>query len=313
MVTVPSVEHEQLRDLVRCREDIRGDLMRARHRLGKFLLRREIYYEGPHTAWSRRHRAWLASLKFADRASQLTIADYLHAHDVLLARRDRIEAELEQLAADSPWTVTIARLRCLRGIDTLSALGLCAEVGAVRPLRASRPAVRLSRDRPLGEHHRPAAPTGRDHQGRLHPRPPAVGRGRLPLPAPPRRSARRSSVASVTSQPRSSTSPGARNGGCTPAGASSSTPAASATGSSRSRSPASSPASAGRSPPGSAATEPFTANQPVLGCRDGAAPPYSRTTSPRVACEQPARQRAALDLRRRTVRRTKVLGNSPRI
>ena len=53
MVTVPSVEHEQLRDLVRCREDIRGDLMRARHRLGKFLLRREIYYEGPHTAWSR--------------------------------------------------------------------------------------------------------------------------------------------------------------------------------------------------------------------------------------------------------------------
>jgi transposase len=130
MVTVPSVEHEQLRDLVRCREDIRGDLMRARHRLGKFLLRREIYYEGPHTAWSRRHRAWLASLKFADRASQLTIADYLHSHDVLLARRDRIEVELEQLAADSPWTVSIARLRCLRGIDTLSALGLCAEVGA---------------------------------------------------------------------------------------------------------------------------------------------------------------------------------------
>jgi transposase len=130
MVTVPSVEHEQLRDLVRCREDIRSDLMRARHRLGKFLLRREIYYDGPHTAWSRRHRAWLASLKFADRASQLTIADYLHSHDVLLARRETIEAELEQLAADSPWTVSIARLRCLRGIDTLSALGLCAEVGA---------------------------------------------------------------------------------------------------------------------------------------------------------------------------------------
>jgi transposase len=128
-VTVPSVEHEQLRDLVRCREDIRGDLMRARHRLGKFLLRREIYYEGPAVAWTQKHRAWLASLRFADRASQLTIADYLHAHDVLLARRGRIEAELEQLAACSPWTATIARLRCLRGIDTLSALGLCAEVG----------------------------------------------------------------------------------------------------------------------------------------------------------------------------------------
>lgn len=129
LITVPSVEHEQLRDLVRCREDIRADLMRARHRLGKFLLRREIYYERPHSAWSRKHRAWLASLKFSDLASQLTLADYLHAHDVLVARRDGIEAKLEQLASDSPWAKAIARLRCMRGIDTLSALGLCAEVG----------------------------------------------------------------------------------------------------------------------------------------------------------------------------------------
>jgi len=47
IVTVPSLERERLRDLVRCREDIRADLMRARHRLGKFLLRREVYWEGP--------------------------------------------------------------------------------------------------------------------------------------------------------------------------------------------------------------------------------------------------------------------------
>jgi transposase len=129
IVTVPSLEREQLRDLVRCREDIRADLMRARHRLGKFLLRREIYYEGPGRAWSRGHRAWLASLRFADLASQLTMADYLHSHDVLLARRDRIEDELVKLAAGSPCAVAVGRLRCLRGIDTLSALGLCAEVG----------------------------------------------------------------------------------------------------------------------------------------------------------------------------------------
>ena len=129
IVTVPSLEREQLRDLVRCREDIRADLMRARHRLGKFLLRREIYYEGPGRAWSRRHRAWLASLRFADRASQLTMADYLHAHDVLLARRDRVEDELSKLATGSPCAQAIGRLRCLRGIDTLSAFGLCAEIG----------------------------------------------------------------------------------------------------------------------------------------------------------------------------------------
>ncbi|MGZ6693043.1 MAG: transposase, partial [Solirubrobacteraceae bacterium] len=53
----------------------------------------------------------------------------LHAHDVLISRRDRVEAELATLAAESRCAATVARLRCLRGIDTLSALGLCAEIG----------------------------------------------------------------------------------------------------------------------------------------------------------------------------------------
>jgi transposase len=129
LVTVPSVERERLRDLVRCREDIRVDLMRARHRLGKFLLRREIYWEGPGEAWSRKHRSWMTSVRFADQASRATLADYLHAHDVLVARRDQVEAELAKLAPIAPCAHTVARLRCLRGIDTRSALGLCAEIG----------------------------------------------------------------------------------------------------------------------------------------------------------------------------------------
>ena len=53
----------------------------------------------------------------------------LHAHDVLPARRDRVGRELEQLAPDCVWAETIARLCCLRGINTLTALGLCAEIG----------------------------------------------------------------------------------------------------------------------------------------------------------------------------------------
>ena len=129
LVTIPSVEREQLPDLVRCREDIRCDLVRARHRIGNFLLRREIYWEGPGEAWTRKHRSWLTSIRFSDHASQATLADYLHAHDVLIARRDQVEADLATLATSAPCAHTVARLRCLRGIDTLSALGLCAEIG----------------------------------------------------------------------------------------------------------------------------------------------------------------------------------------
>jgi len=129
LVTIPSVEREQLRDLVRCREDIRADLVRARHRIGNFLLRREIYWEGPGEAWTRKHRSWLTSIRFADHASQATLGDYLHAQDVLISRRDQVEADLAQLAVSAPCAHTVARLRCLRGIDTLTALGLCAEIG----------------------------------------------------------------------------------------------------------------------------------------------------------------------------------------
>jgi transposase len=128
-VRVPDPEEEQLRDLVRAREDVRVDLMRARHRLSKLLLRRELYYPGSGNAWTGRHREWLDSLRFADQASQVVFSDYLEAQDLLLTRRDRLERELEALASESPWAPTIANLRALRGIDTLSAIGLCAEIG----------------------------------------------------------------------------------------------------------------------------------------------------------------------------------------
>jgi len=71
----------------------------------------------------------LTSVRFADQASTATFADYLHAHDVLIARRDLVEAELAKVALTAPCAPTVGRLRCLRGIDTLSALGLCAETG----------------------------------------------------------------------------------------------------------------------------------------------------------------------------------------
>jgi transposase len=128
-VRVPAVADEQLRDLVRSREDVRLDLMRCRHRISKFVLRRELYYPHPGSAWTGRHRDWLASLRFADEASEIVFQDALCAHDTMLARRDRLERALAELAEQSAWAEVIGRLRCLRGIDTLSAVGLVAEIG----------------------------------------------------------------------------------------------------------------------------------------------------------------------------------------
>ncbi len=128
-VRIPGPAEEAMRDLVRAREDLRMDLMRSRHRLSKLLLRHEIRFEGPGGNWTDRHRSWLAGLSFEDAAAQATFEDYLGAVDSLFHRRGEIERQIGGLIPTSPWAREVGRLRCLRGIDTLTAVGLCAEIG----------------------------------------------------------------------------------------------------------------------------------------------------------------------------------------
>jgi transposase len=127
-VRVPGAEEEALRDLVRAREAVRVDLMRCRHRLSKLLLRRGIRFDDGR-AWTERHRAWLAGVDLGHHAAQATLLDAIGAVDALVHRRDQLEREILARLDDSPWRTQIARLRGLRGIDTLTAAGLCAEIG----------------------------------------------------------------------------------------------------------------------------------------------------------------------------------------
>jgi transposase len=139
-VRVPDPAEEALRDLVRAREDIRTDLMRARHRVAKLLLRHDVRFEG--RAWSECHRLWLAGLELDQEPAQAALCDYRGAVEVLLHRRAELERAIERFVLGSPWAETVGRLRCLRGIDTLSAIGLCCEVGDFE--RFARPAQLMS-------------------------------------------------------------------------------------------------------------------------------------------------------------------------
>ena len=125
-VAVPPAETEAARDLTRARDQLRADLMRTRHRVSKLLLRQGRVYEG--SAWTQAHRQWLAGQRFAHTATELAYLDGLAAVDGLLARREVLDERLSRLALEGPWGPTVARLRCFRGIDTLSALALQLEV-----------------------------------------------------------------------------------------------------------------------------------------------------------------------------------------
>jgi transposase len=141
-VRVPSAEEEALRDLVRAREDVRGDLMRARHRVSKLLLRHGQRFTAGQQAWSQGHRDWLGHVGLADPVAQLVLRDYLAGVEAMVIRRDELERRIAEQVPGSSWSELVPRLRCLRGIDTLTAAGLCAEVGDFE--RFSRPGELMS-------------------------------------------------------------------------------------------------------------------------------------------------------------------------
>ncbi|MGO4250457.1 IS110 family transposase [Paenarthrobacter sp. RAF54_2] len=127
-IRVPSQDQEAARDLVRSREDLRGDLMRSRHRISKLLLRQGIVYSGGQ-AWTGTHELWLARQRFDAPARQLTYESSLEAMHEISDRRDRLDQAITSMAYSSEYTPVVRALQCLRGISTLTAFGLAVEIG----------------------------------------------------------------------------------------------------------------------------------------------------------------------------------------
>lgn len=131
-IHIPTDQEEAARDLLRCREDIRADLLRAQHRLSKFLLRHGRRFTGTKKAWSKRHEVWLRAQSWPLPALEQTHAAYLRAVDETRARLVTVEQDLRTLLALAPLRPRVERLRCFRGVDDLTALTIAAELGDAR-------------------------------------------------------------------------------------------------------------------------------------------------------------------------------------
>jgi transposase len=131
-IHIPTEQEEAARDLLRCREDVRGDLLRARHRLSKFLLRHGRRFTETKKAWSKRHDVWLRTQAWPIPALEQTHRAYLRAVDEAVARLRAVEEDLRALLDLAPLRPRVARLRCFRGIDDLTALTIAAELGDAR-------------------------------------------------------------------------------------------------------------------------------------------------------------------------------------
>ena len=131
-VWVPDAAHEALRDLVRAREAAKKDQLRARHRLGKFLLRHGRRPPTVMKAWTQAHLAWVKSaVRFDHAAQEATLLDYIHEVEHVADRITRLEGAITAAIETTPihMRVVIEALQALRGIALISAATIVSEVG----------------------------------------------------------------------------------------------------------------------------------------------------------------------------------------
>ena len=127
-VWVPGLEQEAMRDLTRAREDMKGLQLKARQRLGAFLLRHGRVYEGK-CRWTQAHSSWLEAQAFESPVQQVVFQEYVDAVTQAGVRVASLEGRMH--GALETWSLApaVAGLRALRGVDTIVAMTVLAALG----------------------------------------------------------------------------------------------------------------------------------------------------------------------------------------
>ena len=143
-VWVPDDECEAARDLARALDDAREDLRRQKQRLSKFLLRHGLVFDERTPSgqrkgnWTGAHWSWIKSISFGEKADNDALAFYVDA--VRQAEEDK--RRLEKLVADEAsrprWKKRVDSLRCLKGIDVMTAADIVFEAGEFARFRNAR-------------------------------------------------------------------------------------------------------------------------------------------------------------------------------
>ena len=129
-VWVPDEEQEAIRDLERAREDFKHAERRVRQRLNGFLLRHGRVYTGGRR-WTQAHYRWLETQRFAHPAQQIVFQEYVDEVKHARTRIKTLEEELEQVLGDWTFSGQARDLMALRGVDTLTAITVLAELGDI--------------------------------------------------------------------------------------------------------------------------------------------------------------------------------------
>ncbi len=137
-VWVPDEAHEAMRDLTRLREDATKALRQARQQLGSFLLRHGCRYAPGKKRWGKQFSLWLDSLRFDNAVQEVVFTEYVQAEASAASRVARIEKQMDEALEQWSLRPVVQALRALRGVDTIAAMTLIAELGDLRRFSSPR-------------------------------------------------------------------------------------------------------------------------------------------------------------------------------
>lgn len=132
-VWVPDDECEAARDLVRALDDARQECIRSKQMLSKFLLRHGLVFDEANPSgqrkknWTAAYWKWVGAITFPDKSARDTLSYYIDRVHAATEEKRRLERLVEAEASKARWKRRIDSLRCLKGIDIMTAADLVFE------------------------------------------------------------------------------------------------------------------------------------------------------------------------------------------
>lgn len=136
-IYIPTKHDEEVREYLRARADRKLDLTRTKQRLLKFFLRNGYQYPGDRY-WTQKHLNWMKELSFASELQKDTFENYFHVMQAQEQHVERMDQRIQAIAVSEKYAPQVAKLRCFKGIDYLTALTLVVEIGDFRRFHSAQ-------------------------------------------------------------------------------------------------------------------------------------------------------------------------------
>ncbi|MBO4532642.1 MAG: IS110 family transposase [Treponema sp.] len=130
-VVLPNENIEALREVVRMRHFAQKECKRAKQSFLSFLLSNGFSYPygGKNTYWSKKFMLWVNTIHFNSEYLNFCKEEYLAEAVRMIQRVKTLDKKLEELQETEEIKDKVRALKCISGINTLTAMTLITEVG----------------------------------------------------------------------------------------------------------------------------------------------------------------------------------------